>query len=100
MNNKSIIAIVVHNTLSLAMWLGLAVYFNHWWIALFSILFITFPTTVHKYFRTCDSCGKRSEYADSHEEALQKAKEAGWTHIISNDTDYCPKCATKLGWRE
>ena len=100
MNNKSIIAIVVYNTLSLAMWIGLAMYFNHWWIALFSILFLTYPTAIHKHYRTCDGCGKKSKYADSEEEALQKAKADGWTHIVSNNTDYCPECSTNLGWKE
>ena len=30
------------NTISLALWVVLAIAFNKWWIALFSILFLTY----------------------------------------------------------
>ena len=35
------IAVLIKNTISLALWVVLAIAFNKWWIALFSILFIT-----------------------------------------------------------
>lgn len=36
------IAVLIKNTISLALWVVLAIAFNKWWIALFSILFLTF----------------------------------------------------------
>ena len=35
------IAVLIKNTISLALWVVLAIAFNKWWIALFSILFLT-----------------------------------------------------------
>lgn len=36
------IAVLIKNTISLTLWVALAITFNKWWIALFSILFLTF----------------------------------------------------------
>ena len=35
------IAVLIKNTISLALWVVMAIAFNKWWIALFSILFLT-----------------------------------------------------------
>ena len=35
------IAVFIKNTISLTLWVVLAIAFNKWWIALFSILFLT-----------------------------------------------------------
>lgn len=44
----------------------------------------------------CDKCGKHSEYADSYDAALDKAKKAGWIHYADGNKDYCPECRDKL----
>ncbi len=36
------------NTMCVALWIGLAISFNHWWIALFSILFLSEISSVYK----------------------------------------------------
>ena len=41
-NLKLQIAVLIKNTISLALWVVMAIAFNKWWIALFSILFLTF----------------------------------------------------------
>ena len=48
--------------------------------------------TKHKSYRICDKCGKHSPYADSYNDALDKAKEAGWIHCVDDNKDYCPDC--------
>ena len=40
-NLKLQIAVLIKNTISLTLWVVLATIFNKWWIALFSILFLT-----------------------------------------------------------
>ena len=40
-NLKVQIAVLIKNTISLALWVVMAIAFNKWWIALFSILFLT-----------------------------------------------------------
>lgn len=35
------IAVLIKNTICLTLWVVLAITFNKWWIALFSILFLT-----------------------------------------------------------
>ena len=40
-NLKLQIAVLIKHTISLALWVVLAIAFNKWWIALFSILFLT-----------------------------------------------------------
>lgn len=41
-NLKLQIAVLIKNTISLTLWVVLAIAFNKWWLALFSILFLTF----------------------------------------------------------
>lgn len=40
-NLKLQIAVLIKNTICLALWITLAIIFNKWWVALFSLLFIT-----------------------------------------------------------
>ena len=98
MSNKNIWwAWAIKNSICTICWVILAIVFNKWWIALFSVLFLSSLTTensesVKKRYRICDKCGKHSPYADSYNEALDKAKEAGWLHIVEGNMDYCPEC--------
>ena len=79
MNNfKLYIIALVYNICALAAWVILAITFDCWWIALFSILFMCFPTTLYMPRRKCDGCGKYSEPASSRSEAIAKAEKAGW----------------------
>lgn len=97
MNKNTIGAIAVQNTIIIIIWMLFAVFFNKWWIALFSILFLrTIKNVVHKQYRVCDGCGKHSPYADSYNEALEKAKLANWVHITEGNRDYCPECRKEL----
>jgi hypothetical protein len=57
---------------------------------------MSFPTTLLIRRRKCDGCGKYSEHASSAEEAIAKAKAAGWLHISEGDLDYCPECRKKF----
>ena len=45
---KILIAVLIKNTISLTLWVVLAILFNKWWIALFSILFLTFVENNNK----------------------------------------------------
>jgi len=92
MNKNIIWAWVIKNSIVILAWTVLAIAFNKWWIALFAILFVNGLETKYKSYRVCDRCGKQSPYADSHNEALEKAKEAGWLHIVEGNKDYCPDC--------
>ena len=85
----------IKNSVCVICWTCLAIAFNRWWIALFGILFLS-SFTEHKCFRICDKCGKRSPYADNYNEALDKAKKAGWVHYVEGDKDYCPECQRGL----
>ena len=93
MDKNSVWAWAVKNSVCVICWSAIAIFFGKWWIALFSILFISDFTTISKHYRVCDNCGKHSSLANSREEALEKAKAAGWTHIDSNNTDYCRDCS-------
>ena len=73
----------------------LAIVFHKWWVILFALLFMTSVETKHKFYRICDSCGKHSPKADSYNQALDAAKEAGWEHIVDGNKDYCPDCKNK-----
>ena len=91
--NKTIIwACAIKNSIAIIAWIALAIVFNKWWIALFAALFISGLKTKYKNYRVCDRCGKHSPYADSYNEALDKAKETGWLHIVEGNKDYCPDC--------
>ena len=94
MNKGAIWAWAIKNSICVICWTVLAIIFNKWWIALFGVLFISSLKTVsvNKKCRVCDKCGKYSPYADNHNEALDKAKEAGWIHCVDGNKDYCPDC--------
>ncbi len=88
-------ACLIKNSICVICWTALAIIFHKWWIALFGILFLTSYAThnIHKYYRVCDGCGKHSEYADNPNEALDKAKAAGWAHYVDGNKDYCLECS-------
>ena len=94
MNKSTWWAWAIKNSICVICWTALAIIFHKWWIALFAALFLSGFTTqdVKKYRRICDGCGKHSPYADSYNEALDKAKAAGWVHIVDGNKDYCPEC--------
>ena len=92
MYKSSIWAVAIKNSICVICWTALAIVFNAWWIALFGLLFISSIETRYKTYRICDKCGKHSPYADNYNEALDKAKEAGWTHCEEGNKDYCPDC--------
>lgn len=92
MNKNIIWAWAISNIINIACWVALAIIFNKWWIALFAVLFVSNIRTKHQSYRVCDGCGKHSPYADSYDEALTKAKEAGWLHVVDGNRDYCPEC--------
>ena len=91
MNKNLIWAWAIKNSIAIIAWVTLAIIFNKWWIALFGLLFMSDLKTKQNY-RVCDGCGKHSPYADSCNEALDEAKEAGWLHIVDGNKDYCPEC--------
>lgn len=84
----------IKNSIAVLTWASLAIIFGIWWIALFGLLFLNGFTTkeIQKHYRVCDKCGKRSPYANNYNEALDKAKEADWLHIVNGNKDYCPDC--------
>ena len=93
MNKNTIWACAISNMISVSCFTVLAVMFDRWWIVLFALLFFTIPkSTAERYYRICDGCGKHSPYADSYNEALEKAKAAGWVHQVDCNKDYCPSC--------
>lgn len=95
--DKSLLwAWAIKNSICVICWVVLAIVFHKWWIALFAILFMSELRTEHKRYRVCDKCGKHSPYADDYNEALDKAKEAGWTHCVDGNKDYCPDCQTEI----
>lgn len=92
--NKSVWwAWAIKNSICVICWVVLAIVFNKWWIALFGSLFMSDFQTKHKSsYRVCDKCGQHSPYADNYNDALDKAKEAGWVHYVGSNVDYCPDC--------
>ena len=74
----------------------LAILFNKWWIILFSSLLFSYTKVAHKFYRVCDECGKHSPYADSYNDALEKAKANGWIHFMTDNKDYCSDCAKNI----
>lgn len=84
------------NIIAILAWVALAILFNKWWIALFALLFVSGIETKFKSYRVCDGCGKHSPYANSYNEALDKAKEAGWIHYVDGNRDYCPECSKNV----
>jgi predicted secreted protein len=96
MDKNVIWAWAIKNSVAMLAWTALAIVFNKWWIALFALLFISGLKTGYKSYRVCDKCGKHSPYADSYNEALRKAIEAGWVHVADGNRDYCPDCVNKI----
>lgn len=86
----------IKNTITMLAWIAIAIIFGKWWIALFSALFMSTTKTKTRYYRFCDKCGKRSPVAETYNEALDKAKEAGWIHYVESNKDYCPDCQKLL----
>lgn len=99
MNDKNTIwAWAIKNSICVICWTVLAIVFNKWWIAFFATLFLSGLSTSVGRCRVCDGCGKHSPYADSYNEALDKAKEAGWVHYTEGNKDYCPECQHNGGF--
>lgn len=92
MSKGLIWAWAVKNSICIICWTYLAIAFDKWWIALFCLLFMSSLKTQGQYYRVCDKCGKHSEYADSYNKALEKAKNSGWVHYVGDNRDYCPDC--------
>lgn len=92
MSKGTVWAWAIKNSICVICWTALAIIFNKWWIALFAILFMSSMQTKIKSYKICDKCGKHSPYGDSYNEALDKAKEAGWIHCADDNKDYCPEC--------
>ena len=92
MNKGAYWAWAIKNSVCIICWTILAIKFDKWWIASFALLFMSSLKTSIGTYRICDGCGKHSPYANSHNEALDKAKEAGWIHIVEENKDYCPEC--------
>lgn len=92
MNKSMIWAWAIKNSICVICWTMLAIVFNKWWVALFGALFLSGLQTQHKNYRVCDKCGKHSPYADSYNEALEKARSIGWIHNVKDNSDYCPDC--------
>ena len=95
MDKITIWALMLKNIIVILIWGALAVLFDKWWIALFALLFVSDISTKTNSYRVCDGCGKHSPYANSYNEALDKAKEAGWIHYVDGNRDYCPECIRK-----
>ena len=96
MNKNIIWAWAIKNSICVICWIALAIIFNKWWIALFAALFMSGLQTKYKSYRICDGCGKHSPYADSYNEALDKAKKVGWLHIEDGNKDHCPECRRRF----
>lgn len=92
MNKHTVWAWALKNSTVMVCWTILAIHFDKWWIILFAALFVDGLKTQYRSYRVCDKCGKHSPHADSYNEALDKAKEAGWIHIVEGNKDYCPEC--------
>lgn len=92
MDKNTLWAWAIKNSICIICWTALAIIFNKWWIALFAVLFMSSVQTSIGKCRVCDKCGKHSPYADSYNEALDKAKKAGWVHLVDGNRDYCPDC--------
>jgi thymidine kinase len=99
MDKDFILAWVIKNSIAILAWATLAIVFNKWWIALFALLFMSNLERSYKTYRICDKCGKHSPYADSYNEALDKARNAGWIHIVDGNKDYCPDCKNKINFK-
>ena len=95
MNKHAYWAWAIKNSIVIICFTALAIIFNKWWIILFAALFLSTLETVPHYRRICDGCGELSPNAETPEAALKLAKESGWKHYESSNTDYCPTCQKK-----
>ena len=95
MDKNTIWVLMLKNISVILIWVALAIYFDKWWIALFALLFMSYVEVKHRSYRVCDGCGKHSPYANSYNEALDKAKELGWAYYVDGNRDYCPECSKK-----
>ena len=96
MNKHAWWAWAIKNSICVICWTVLAIVFDKWGIALFSLLFLSsLEVPTKRYYRVCDSCGEHSPYAETPDESLKLAKEAGWEHYEGTNTDYCPTCQIK-----
>lgn len=91
----------VKNSVCISCWTGLAIIFNHWWIALFALLFMsTLETKANSnpYHFICDCCGRYSPEGNSRDEAEQRRIESGWIRRKIDDKweDVCPECQKNL----
>ena len=88
----------VKNIVDVICWVALVIYFGKWWIALFASLFVSGIKSSEQKCRVCDGCGRHSPYADSHNEAMEKAAAEGWLTRKNGNTweDFCPECRKKM----
>lgn len=88
----------LYNIFVLICFTVLAVLFNKWWVIFFALLFLgsSHIETIYAKCRVCDNCGAKSQSAITADEAISRAKQAGWVHINEGNLDYCPKCKSKL----
>lgn len=96
MDKHLIWAWAIKNSIAIITWTALALFFNKWWIALFGLLFMSEIKQKDRSYRVCDKCGKHSPDAESYNEALDKAKAAGWIHVIEGNKDYCSECRKEM----
>lgn len=94
MSIHSIWAWAVKNITCVSLWVLLAVRFEKWWIALFSILFLSDLKARPEYRFICDKCGAHSPTGKTYDEAEQLRKEAGWERRKRGGIweDICPDC--------
>ena len=97
MNKHAYWTWAIKNCTVVICWTVLAIIFNKWWIALFAVLFMSDLKlkSEDNVYRICDLCGKKGPVANNHDDAIEKAKKAGWVHC-ENDKDYCPECYIKM----
>jgi len=99
MDKRILWAPVVNNCVSVIGWIVLAIFFEKWWIALFSIFFVSWKVKT-KTHMICDGCGRYSPYAETHGEAIEKELQVGWIRRRSQGgdwEDFCPDCQAKMG---
>jgi hypothetical protein len=87
---------MLYNICVLGTFLALAIMAQQWWIILFSLLFLSFPSVVYRYYRICDKCGRQSRPMKTYDEALAQATKDGWVHYDDGNLDYCPTCKSKM----
>lgn len=102
MDNKCIyLAYTIKNSICIICWTMLAIIFNHWWIALFALFFMSTLTTEQKrqyHYLICDHCGAHSPEGLTPGEAEQNRIKARWIRRKVDDKweDICPGCQKNL----